>query len=313
MWVMKMSDKFDFMGQIKHISGYMFVILFDLDDKYLIAHPKYDLRNEVRRISNPVDPNRNNQLNVEGTEKFGKKDYLVCKDDIVEYYPCFGVDNKLLGGTTKSKNTCEALRELIELFSEIIPKENIGVTGSLATGNASDGYSDIDILLKEKDLRELTSSKIFANANIQMRNKTQWVEFYNHYGVFCALDAEEFADVASNKLQQFIYKGIPVSIFIDSGRDFLQITNSFSTTDIGSNSMVLLKGRVISENLIKLPGYILVEGDNRISVIVNLHRTYQICLYVGDFCEVKARNSSFTDLYIVNYDDVCYIKRRNGD
>ncbi len=308
-----MSDKFDFMGQVKHISGYMFVILYDLDDKYLIAHPKYDLRNGVCRISNPVDPNRNNQLDVEKTVKFGKKDYLILKDDIVEYYPCFGIDNSLLIGTAKSENTYAALRELIELFSKIIPKENIGVTGSLAIGNASDGYSDIDILLKEKDFRELASSNIFTNANIQIRNKTQWVEFYNHYGVFCALNAEEFADAALNKFQQFIYKGIPISIFIDAGRDFLQITNSFSTTDTGLNAMVVLKGRVISENLIKLPGYIFVECNNRISVIINLHRTYQNCLYLGDYCEIKARTSSFTDLYIVNYDNICYIKRRSGD
>ena len=308
-----MSGKFDFMGQIKHLSGYMFVVLFDLDDKYLIAHPKYDLRNGVCRISNPVDPNRNNQLDVEGAVKFGIKDYLIHKYDIVEYYPCFGMDNKLLNGTAKSKNTCAALRELIELFAEIIPRENIGVTGSLATGNASDGYSDIDIMLKEKDFRELISSNIFTNDNIQIRDKKQWVEFYNYYGVFCALNAEEFAEAALNKLQQFVYKGIPISIFIDAEGDFLQIANSFSVTDIGSNSMVVLKGQVISENLIKLPGYIFVKCNNRISVIVNMHRTYQNCLYAGDFCEIKARPSSFADLYIVNYDDVCYIKRRNGD
>lgn len=236
-----MSDRFDFMGQIKHISGYMFVVLLDLDDKYVIAHPKYDLRKDICRISNPVDPNRDNKIAVDGAIRFGKKDYLVCKDDIVEYYPCFGIESKLMNGTVKSEKTREAMRELINLFSEVIPRENIGVTGSLATGNASDGYSDIDILLKESDFRQLTKSKIFSNSDIQLRDKDQWVEFYNHYGVFCALSAEEFADAAQNKLQQFIYKGIPVSLFIDAGDDFLQITNSFSANDI--SSMVVLKGR----------------------------------------------------------------------
>lgn len=306
-----MNDRFDFMGQIKHTSGYLFVVLFDLDAKYMIAHPKYDLRNGVCRISNPVDPNRDNKLDVEDAVRFGKKDYLICKKDIIEYYPCFGIENKLLHGTSRSEKTRSAIRELTDIFSQIIPRENIGVTGSLATGNASDGYSDIDILIKESDYRELIRSKVFMNDNIELRDEDQWIEFYNHYGVFCALNAEEFASAAQYKQQQFIYKGIPVSIFIDANRDFLQITNSLSQNDI--SSMVILNGRVLCENLIMLPGYIFVECSGRIVIVVNLHRTYQNCLYVGDYCEIKAKSSSFSDLYIVNYDDVCYIKRRNGE
>ncbi len=306
-----MTKTIDYLGQIKHSSGYVFVVLFDLDRDFVIAHPKYDLRNGRCRISNPVDPNRNNKLEIEDTISFGHKDYLVNKKNIVEYYPCYGNEKKIREGTSKSKMTRDSVLELFDIFSQIIPRERIGVTGSLATGNASDGYSDIDIVLKESDFRELISSRIFLHEKIELRNKKQWVEFYNHYGIFCALDAEEFADAAQNKKQQFFYNGIPVSIFVDPCKSFLQLVNSLSENDI--DSIMELKGRVLYENLVFLPGYMIVECGGRLVVVINFHRTYQNCLYKGDFCKVKAKTSSFQDLYIVYYDDECYIKRIVGD
>lgn len=162
-------------------------------------------------------------------------------------------------------------------FFEVIPRESIGVTGSLATGNATDGYSDIDIVIKEKEYRELIRSDVFFDGDIEFRDKTQWIEFYKHYGIFCALSAEEFARAAQMKKQQFIFRGIPVSIFIDAGNDFLQFTNSLSQKDV--NSMEIIKGRVMCENLIRLPGYAFVKCLERIIVVVNMHRTYPNCMF----------------------------------
>lgn len=301
----------DYLGQIKHSAGFVFVVLLDLDREYFIAHPKYDLRNGRCRISNPVDPNRNNELEIEDTIRFGNKDYLVSKKNIVDYYPCYGIEKKLIKGTSKSRTTRTFALELFDIFSQIIPRDRIGVTGSLSTGDASDGYSDIDILIKESDFRRLIRSDVFLHENIELRNKKQWIEFYNHYGVFSALNAEEFADAAQNKMQQFVYKGIPVSIFIDNGRSFFQILNSLSVNDI--DSVVKLRGRVLYENLLSLPGYMIMECSGRIITIINFHRSYQNCLYKGDVCELQGKTGSFSDLYIVHYDDKCYIKRLSED
>lgn len=286
------------------------MVLFDVDDKYVIAHPKYDIRKKVTRISNPVDPNRNNELEILGAVKFGCKDYMICKEDIMEYFPCFGIINDICSGTKESFATRQATLDLIDIISKAIPKEYIGITGSLATGKAIDGYSDIDLVLREKDYRALIESNVFSNSEIQFRDKKQWIDFYNHYGVCTILTAEEFATAAEDKKQQFLFRGIPVSIFIEETGNFLQITNSMARNEIHTSE--ILKGKVICENLIELPGYAFIEHMNKVIVVVNMHRTYQNSLYVGDYCVVKARRSSFLDLFLVDYDNICYIKKCSG-
>lgn len=296
------------MGQIKHTSGYLFVVHYCINNDYVVAHPKYDLRGKkIKRISNPVDPKRNNLLQIENTVKFGVRDYIINLADVVEYYPCFNSFEKLENGTEKSAKIRKRAIELISLISNYIPKEHIGFTGSLATGNAIDNYSDIDLILYEKDYRTLISSDIWSeNQQIVMRTRNEWREFYNHFGVLCALNSEEFAIISEKKKQQFIFNGIPVSIFICSDNNFLQLVNSLGESTQGGT--IAFKGKVIYEDLVNLPGYALIETSNKVVIIINLHRTYQNSVYRGDYCEFNVKTSSFTDLYLVKYDDECYIK-----
>lgn len=307
-----MNNSFDYMSQIEHKSGYLFVVLVDLDDRYLIAHPKYNKQSgNKKRISNPVDPNRNNQILIEGAMPIGSKDYLLLKSDVIQYYPCFNIFRNLKVGTSSSETTRKTAYSLMEKLSPMVPMERIGITGSLATGCAVDGYSDIDILLQEADFRIVKNSDLMKSQDFKFRTIEQWIEFYEHYGVFSALCAEDFAKAAIEKKQQFIYQGIPVSIFIDGGDTILKITNSLARNN--GYTMSIIKGEVLSENLTNLPGYMIVRSENKVMVIINYHRSYQECLRVGDRFIAFGLSCSFSDLYLVLYDDECYIKRCAGD
>lgn len=296
------------MDQVIHRSGWLFVVKVVLDADHIIAHPKYDLLNmPVQRKSNPVAPERNNSLRIPDAIPFGDKDYLLFTADITAYYPSVFPVDRLLTGTEQSVATRTIAYRLVISMGSYINPSCIGITGSLATGNALDDYSDIDLVLPQEQFDRLIASNFWkTDKALTLRSKEQWVDFYHHYGVLSRLSAEEFAEDAARKRQQFVYCGIPVSIFTFSDQDkFLALMSSCSEQD--PNQLTTLSGSVLFDASGTLPGYSILHSGDRAQLLVNFHRTYQGSLVVGKTCTVKGFCGALGSVLWVYYDDLCAI------
>ena len=296
------------MDQVIHRSGWLFVVKVVLDADHIIAHPKYDLRcKPAQRKSNPVAPDRNNRLQIPGAIPFGNKDYLLFAEDITDYQPSFFPADQLLTGTEQSAATRAAAYCLVDSIGNYIDPSCIGITGSLATGNALDNYSDIDLVLSQEHFDRLAASDFWQNDTaLTLRTREQWVDFYHHYGVLSQLSAEEFAEDAARKRQQFVYCGIPVSIFTFSEQDkFLALMDSCK--EQGLLQPTTISGTVLFDASGTLPGYSILHTADRAQLLVNFHRTYQGSLKVGTACTVKGFWSDSSSVLWVYYDDQCAI------
>lgn len=296
------------MDQVIHRSGWLFVVKVVLDAAHIIAHPKYDLRcTPVQRKSNPVAPERNNSLRIPGAIPFGDKDYLLFVADITDYYPSLFPANRLLTGTERSAATRAAAHRLISSMGKYIDPGCIGITGSLATGNALDDYSDIDLVLPQEQFERLVASDFWkTDTALTLRSREQWVDFYYQYGVLSQLSAEEFAEDAAPKRQQFVYCGIPVSIFTFSNQDkFLALMDSYSGQD--PIQLTTLSGSVLFDASDTLPGYSILHTGERARLLVNFHRTYQGSLSAGATCTVKGFCGAPSSILWVYYDNLCAI------
>lgn len=296
------------MDQVIHRSGWLFVVKVVLNADHIIAHPKYDLRcKPARRKSNPVAPERNNSLQIPGAIPFGHKDYLLFAADITGYQPSFIPADQLLTGTERSAATRAAAYRLIVSMGNYIDPSCIGITGSLATGNALDDYSDIDLVLSQEQFDRLATSDFWqTDTALTLRTREQWVDFYHYYGILSQLSAEEFAEDAARKRQQFVYCGIPVSIFTFSDQDkFLALMDSCKGQD--PLQLTTLSGTVLFDASGTLPGYSILHTADRAQLLVNFHRTYQGSLKVGAACTVKGFCSGSSSVLWIYYDDQCAI------
>lgn len=296
------------MDQVLHKSGYLFVIKVVLDDRCAIAHPKYDLRaKEAKRISNPVDPLRSNDTFIDHVLPFGSRDYLIGCEEIERHYPCFEIAPLLETGPDSSAAIRLTARELLAQVGRYIDKKTVGITGSLATGKAIDNYSDIDLVMESSQFEKLRNSDFWQAAGVELRTFAQWKEFYYHYHVLSALTADEFARDALQKRQQFIYRGIPVSIFIVSdGEPFLCLLDSCSNR--GAKKRVQLDGTVLAARDDTLPGYAIINAGARAHLAVNFHRSYQGSLRKDHYCVLQGFSDEMQDIVWIDYDDQCAIR-----
>lgn len=298
------------MGQVEHRAGFLFVVLAVLDDEWALAHPKYYHTSDgkIARISNPVDPDRRNNLPIDGAIPFGKRDYLIRAMDITTYYPCFSIDGMLSSGTKWSRRIRATTIKLIANIKQVLPGISIGITGSLATGRALDHYSDIDLLMSSEDYQRLCASSFWQDSKslLHLRNHEEWKRFYVDYHILSALSADEFAKVSATKLQQFIYQSIPVNIFITNGATFLSILGSLTPSN--DSGMVKLKGKVLVSHAISLPGFIILLSGNHAECVLNFHRIYQDSIHTGDHCIVQGFRSGLDSLTLLLYDQHCIWK-----
>lgn len=296
------------MDQVIHRSGWFFVVKIVLDDEHIIAHPKYDLRSTpIQRKSNPVAPERNNNFKIPGAIPFGDKDYLLFSADIITHYPSFFPAEQLLKGTKQSIATRTIAYRLVSSLSHYIEPSCIGITGSLATGNAIDNYSDIDLVLSQEQFDRLNASDFWwTDSALTLRSREQWIEFYHHYNVLSLLPAEDFANDAIRKRLQFVYCDIPVSVFIISNQDkFLPLMDSYNTQY--PCQLTTLSGLVLFDASDTLPGYSILHVEDRAQLLVNFHRSYQGSLTAGATCTVKGFCNASNSAIWVYYDNLCAI------
>lgn len=301
------------MDQLIHRSGWLFVVKAVPDAGHIIAHPKYDLRcTPAQRRSNPVAPERNNTIRIPGTLPFGQKDYLLFSTDITEHHPSFFPADKLLSGSEQSAAIRAAAHRLVSSMGRYIDPACIGITGSLATGHALDNYSDIDLVLPQQQFDLLAASDFWeTDPELTLRSQDQWVEFYHHYGVLSQLSAEEFAADAARKRQQFVYSGIPVSIFTYSEQDMvLSMMDSHSSPTSGKLTSVT--GTVLFDASGSLPGYFILREGDRARLVLNFHRTYQGSVKTGTVCTVRGFCGDPCSTVWVCYDDQCAIWAQSG-
>ena len=301
-------DNLSAMDQVEHCSGWLFVVKALLDDRCVIAHPKYDLRCEpAQRKSNPVDPGRGNTLLIPGAIPFGGKDYLIFLRDVTRHYPSFGIAHTLLSGTERSAVTRDAAYRLICGMAKYIAGDQIGLTGSLATGNGLDNYSDIDLVLPQEQFDRLAATSFWQeDPDLKLRTEEEWVAFYHHYGVLSQLTAEEFARDARDKKQQFTYRGIPVSVFTVTGQDKI-LPLMDSCREAGAQKLARVQGEVLWDASGTLPGYSIIRSGDRARLVVNFHRTYQGSLKAGTDCTVQGYCCGPEGVLWVRYDDQCAV------
>lgn len=191
--------------------------------KRIIVHPKYVpnkngswkiFNHFFDRVSNPFDQKRTNKKEYKLLEKFGKKDYSILNKNIKNVYVSQEGAKNLVEEKRSNTKIRNIAKKLLIQLSKYVPKEDIGITGSILLNSQKDNFSDIDLVINSRSYKKFKKF-VFDSKNllINLRDKNQWEKFYEEYKVVCALSKEDFAMHQVLKPDQFFFKGIPVSTF----------------------------------------------------------------------------------------------------
>ena len=249
----------------------------------VIVHPKYVpngtwkiLNNYYERISNPLDSHRTNSMEVANLQPFGNRDYSIEEQHISK---CFTIDSYKI---TPTDNILKSTKKMLDELFIFIPKEKVGITGSILLGSQNPKYSDIDLVVDYK-FYESICDFIRKSSGVKLRTQRQWEDFYEEFNLKCALNKQEFAKHMLFKPHQFLYEGYPVSIFFSNSNEYEleKYTNEKQNID------VMLRVEDASHAM-TLPAYYTAVSDrNEVWDIICYERAFISQAEKGENIQIK--------------------------
>ena len=189
----------------------------------LVVHPKYVpsetktpwqfLGQSWNRVANPLAPTRTNVCNrSQFLKPYGEQDYLCEPTDSIHHFSAIETAQKLTRDGSPNLHF-DRIQRFLRALAPIVPSNMLGVTGGVALGFGTEGFSDIDLVVGQ-EVYHAFAARIEKIPGVRLRTKAEWTTIYTEYAIVSNVTADEFARQMLRKRTQFTYEGVPTSVFI---------------------------------------------------------------------------------------------------
>jgi predicted nucleotidyltransferase len=217
--------------------------------------------------------------------------FLIKKKNIKRIFKAKQGIKQILTEKEKQQNKIrKTSATLIKILKKATSEKNLGLTGSSLLKGEIENFSDIDLVVYgskayKKISKFLKSTKI---AEIHLRTKKEWKNFYEHYKVISPMSKEKFASHALSKCDQFIILGTPATIFAVRSNSDMKLYLKHKKSKITKIKSITINA-VVSDDKesMFLPSIyqIKTEGYGK-CLIYNQNRSFIFQAQKGDKCVV---------------------------
>ena len=284
-------DQYDFIQTPDEIVS----LVLGQHNNHIVVHPKYMvsgkktpwqfLEKSWDRVANPLAPTRTNTSNWSAfLTSYGEQDYLCKPTEITKRFNAVEAARKLVLNDSSNPHLSR-IRQLLLALAPIVPNNQVGITGGAALGFGVEGFSDIDLVIGQQAYAAFAAN-VETIPDVHLRTRSEWTQFYSQYTIMSHVTADEFAGQMLRKRTQFIYDGVPTSVFV-APADLPEL----APYSKGENAQTL-EGVVIDDSdAILLPAQYVMQCGERTIRLQSRDRTAIELARIGE--RVRARGAAF--------------------